>query len=313
MIKEKGKLQYYLCGSLATMLLSNATSIENCNIGENSIMNIQEKKTISQEAREDLSLFARPIHDIDVINVSIPGYIFKNDKVNIDGHMKAGTSIGQVRIAIPDIERLFPSFRSSFDIDPLEYSRKIVKHRVAKITIGENKEIYITAPEALIAHKLEETIQLCSQKSDLDKYEKDIKDLATMISGISKIYDKKDLVQGILDTIKEKDGSHFVEHKSELDDIFANITNDIENYISKNGLQDRLKFSDIREVLEGVYSIKKGQNLRGNGTETRLLASAIEATEEATRISTINNQAQNIKTIGKGKEETEKGTENQGK
>ena len=88
------------------------------------------------------------------------------------------------------------------------------------------------------------------------------------------------------------------------------ITNDIENYISKNGLQDRLKFSDIREVLEGVYSIKKGQNLRGNGTETRLLASAIEATEEVTRSSTINNQAQNIKMIDKKKEETEKGTEN---
>ena len=63
-------------------------------------------------------------------------------------------------------------------------------------------------------------------------------------------------------------------------------------------------------MLEGVYSIKKGQNLRGNGTETRLLASAIEAMEEVTRSSTINNQAQNIKMIDKKKEETEKGTEN---
>ena len=288
-IDDKGKLQYYLCGSLATMLLSNATSIENCDIGENSVMNIQEKKTISQEAREDLSLFARPIHDIDVINVS--GNMVDNSKVNIDGRIKNRMLRVPVQRAIPDIEQLFkdqPSFWSAFSsIDSLEDERKIVKHRVARITIGENKEIYITAPEALIAHKLEETIQLCSQKNDLDKYEKDIKDLATMISGISKIYDKKDLEQGILDTIKEKDCSHFVEHKSELDDIFANITNDIENYISKNGLQDRLKFSDIREVLEGVYSIKKGQNLRGNGTETRLLASAIEAIEKATRISTV--------------------------
>ena len=311
-IDDKGKLQYYLCGSLATMLLSNATSIENCDIGENSVMNIQEKKTISQEAREDLSLFARPIHDIDVINVS--GNMVYNSKVNIDGRIKNRMLRVPVQRAIPDIEQLFkdqPSFWSAFSsIDSLEEERKIVKHRVAKITIGENKEIYITAPEALIAHKLEESIQLCSQKNDLEKYEKDIKDLATMISGISKIYDKKDLVQGILDTIKEKDCSHFVEHKSELDDIFANITNDIENYISKNGLQDRLKFRDIREVLEGVYSIKKGQNLRGKGTETRLLASAIEATEEVTRSSTINNQAQNIKMIDKKKEETEKGTEN---
>lgn len=312
-IDDKGKLQYYLCGSLATMLLSNATSIENCDIGENSVINIQEKKTIPQEAREDLSLFARPIHDIDVINVS--GDMVRNSGVNIDGRRKVRILRIPVQRAIPDIEKLFKDDSSfySFSIDRLGDERKIVKHRVAKITIGENKEIYITAPEALIAHKLEETIQLCSQKNDLEKYEKDIRDLSTMISGISKIYDKKDLVQGVLDTIKEKNGSHFVEHKSELDDIFANITNDIENYISKNGLEDRLKFSNIREVLEGVYSIKKGQNSRGNGTETRLLASAIEATEEATRISTINNQAQNIKSIDKKKEETEKGAENQEK
>lgn len=298
-IDDKGKLQYYLCGSLATMLLSNATSIESCDIGENSVINIQEKKTIPQEAREDLSLFARTIHDIDVINVS--GNMVNNSKVNIDGKTKNRMLRVPVQRAIPDIEQLFkdqPSFWSAFaNIDSLEGERKIDKHRVAKITIGENTGIYITAPEALIAHKLEETIQLCSQKNDLEKYEKDIKDLTIMISGISKIYDKKDLVQGISDTIKEKDSSHYEEHKSELEDIFANIINDIENYISETGLQDKLNFSDIREVLGSVYSIDKGQNLRGNDTEARLLASGIEATEEITRTGVINQQVQAIKTI----------------
>lgn len=43
------------------------------------------------------------------------------------------------------------------------------------------------------------------------------------------------------------------------------------------------------------------------------LSSAIEATEETTRTGIINQQAQNIKTRDKKKEETEKGTENQEK
>lgn len=36
-IDSNGKLQYYLCGSLATILLSNATSIETCDIINNSV------------------------------------------------------------------------------------------------------------------------------------------------------------------------------------------------------------------------------------------------------------------------------------
>lgn len=300
-LDDKGNLQYYFCGSLATMLLANATSVENCNVVGTSLTSLQEQKNIPPEARERLSLFARPIHDIDIINVA--GNMVDNSKVNVDGRIKNRMLRAPVQKAIPDIEQLFndqPSFWSAFsNIDSLESDRNINKHRVAKIKIGE-KELYITAPEALIAHKLEETIELNSKGNDIEKYNKNIKDLATMISGISKIYDKKELAQGIFDTIQEKENSHFSEHISALDAIFASITKDIELYIQETGLEDRLSFSDITEILENVNISKENHELRTEDKQVGLLSGAIEATEETTRTGVINQQAQNIKTAERG-------------
>lgn len=192
----------------------------------------------------------------------------ENSRVNVDGRTKNRMLRAPVQRTIPDIEQLFKdqaSFYTAFaNIDSLESERKIEKHRVAKITIGGNTEIYITAPEALIAHKLEETIQLCSRKTDVEKYNKDIKDLATMISGISKIYDKKELAHEIFDTIQEKNNSHFNEHTNQLTDIFKDIENDINSYINTAGLQDRLNLSDIRKVLGNVYSARKPYTIDEN-------------------------------------------------
>jgi len=261
------KLQYYLCGSLATMLLSNATSVEKCEVSEKLLTASQEKIDIPQEARESLSVFSRQIHDIDIINVN--GNMVNNSKVNVDGKIKNRMLRVPVQRAIPDIENLFkdlPSFYSAFaNIDSLESERNIAKHRVAKIKI-EEKEIYITSPEALIAHKLDETIQLVSQRNDLEKYNKNIKDLATMISGISKIYDIKELAKGIFDTIQEKENSHFNEHISELDNIFSSINKDIKSYIYEMGLDDRLSFSNITDVLGDVNISKENNQLRTDNT-----------------------------------------------
>lgn len=231
-----------------------------------------------------------------------------NSKVNVDGRIKNRMLRAPVQRAIPDIEQLFnnqSSFYSAFaNIDSLESERKIDKHRVAKITIGENTDIYITAPEALIAHKLEETIQLSSQKNNIEKYKKNIKDLAVMISGISKIYNKNELAQGIFDTIQEKNNSHFNEHRNQLTDIFKDIVNDINSYINTAGLQDRLNLSDIREVLEQVYSAKKlnimSENKRHSVDEFHDVAinDRSEATNEATRETT-----QGVRTEGELEQE----------
>lgn len=302
-LDNKGNLQYYLCGSLATMLLSNANSVEKCEVSESVVTTSQEKKDIPQDARDSLSIFARQIHDIDIINVA--GNMVNNSKVNVDGKIKNRMLRAPVQRAIPDLERLFKdqsSFYSAFaNIDSLESERNIAKHRVAKIMIG-GKELYITAPEALIAHKLEETIDLSAKANDAEKYNKNIKDLATMISGISKIYDKKELAQGIFDTIQEKENSHYSEHISNLDDIFASISKDIELYIHESGLEDRLSLANITETLENVNSGRINE-------QSGVLSSAIEATEETTRTSTINQQVGNIKTIARGEKTEEKNLE----
>ena len=280
------------------MLLSNATSVEKCEVSESVVITSQEKKDIPQDARDSLSIFARPIHDIDIINVA--GNMVNNSKVNVDGKIKNRMLRALVQRAIPDIEQLFKeqsSFFSAFvNIDSLESDRNIAKHRVAKIMIG-GKELYITAPEALIAYKLEETIELNSKGNKVEKYHKNIKDLATMISGISRIYDKKELAQGIFDTIQEKESSHFSEHISDLDEIFASITKDIELYIYESGLEDRLSLANITEILENVNISKVKDQLRTDDKQNGLLVSGIEATEKTTRTGTINQQVQVIKII----------------
>lgn len=75
---NNNELQYYLCGSLATMLLANATEIEKCNIENNCIISTSDKREISPKAREMLSIFARQLGDIDVMNVS--GNMMENAK-----------------------------------------------------------------------------------------------------------------------------------------------------------------------------------------------------------------------------------------
>lgn len=47
-IDNNGNLQYYLCGSLATILLSNATSIESCDIINNSVKTMREERYFTE-------------------------------------------------------------------------------------------------------------------------------------------------------------------------------------------------------------------------------------------------------------------------
>ena len=279
-VDEQGKLQYYMCGSLATMLLSNAISVERCSVTGELVESSLEEKVIPQEARETLSLFARPIHDIDVINVA--GNVVENSKITVDGRVKNRMLRAPVQRAVPDVEQLFrrqSDYWSAFaNIDSLEEERNINKHRVAKITMEDGTELYITSPEALIAHKLDETIQLVVQKNDEEKYAKDIRDLATMIGGISKIYDKKELSKAVFDTIQEKDGSHFYEYRTKLAEVFQTITGDIRTYISEAGLQDTLGETDISDVLEDVQSL--GANTEKDVSQSAIKVATIAAGSE---------------------------------
>ena len=63
-------------------------------------------------------------------------------------------------------------------------------------------------------------------------------------------------------------------------------------------------------IIEKRYSIRKAhQDAEDKKDNKTVLDSAIEATEETTKISTINGQAQGIKDVSKGKDEKVEETE----
>lgn len=270
-IDSDNQLQYYICGSVATMLLANATEIQECSLGINNTIELGTVKTISEDANKSLGLFQRTIGDLDIMNV--------NGSIN-NAPLEMDTNTGRNLLPfspkmlrrIPNIEKLFKDGKIQFGNDSQTGLGELgAKYRVSRIKTINGNEFYVASPESIIAHKLDEIINIVgegiiNQKSNFsdvvkNKYPKDIKDIATSINGILKFYDKEKLSKDISDVLSEKSDSRFSQHQFLLPQILQIIDKDTQSYLETSGLQSEISLSEISDVIHNVLEQKKEKTI----------------------------------------------------
>lgn len=268
---KDNSLQWYLSGSLATMVTANASGITEIKLDkENNIIGMSKTKDITDEQREKIQKFSRKLGiDIDVVNVN--GDVFNGAPIGNRPHAR------NVINNVPDVLELMswgPTMAGSMYIDSLEGDRDIKNHPVAKIET-EKGEIYVTAPPEQIAHKLSETILLSSmlfrKKDDsklISKYEKDIRDFSSMFYGYKDLYEKEEFIDRIYKALDEKDNSIFsVKYAASRNtdamnaqEIFEKIMippiiKDSKQYLSS--ISDEKSAEEIEEFLNALLSKRR--------------------------------------------------------
>lgn len=239
---KDGSLQYYLSGSLATMVMASAESIAEIELDEsNNLIGETDSKSITEEQKERLGKFSRKLGlDIDVVNVN--GDLYRGSPVDNKPHAQ------NVIQHVPEVLELMswgPDMAGTMYIDGLELERKISSHPVARVKT-QSGDIYVTAPPEQLAHKLSETIWLTNRlaggkfyDSEKDKYEKDIRDLSLMFYGFKDLYGKDEFLNRIYLALNEKDGALFSIHNPMFNRENAMKAQEIfEKYIIRRIIED---------------------------------------------------------------------------
>lgn len=192
-------MNYYLSGSLATMLLSRAAQFTE--IDESQIPEVKDGRTrvIPESARLILSTFARPIGDLDYV----PTDFYSGKKAHIqNSYGKISTEeYLQMRTKYlwkgggPKFEEIPEEARKclkrgetqlSIMVDPVEsYGAR----RVAKVVVS-GKEYFVARPDTIFAYKVLHLLQGYEQKPD-----KFNADFGKLLSAMKEIYSEDELLQ----------------------------------------------------------------------------------------------------------------------
>ena len=212
---KNNSLQWYLSGSLATIIMAEAENITEIKLDDgNNIKSETTSKEVTEDQREKLSKFSRKLgSDIDVVNVN--GNLFYGSPSTSKPHIQ---NIIKNVPGVLDLMSWDSIYGGSMYIDNLESEREISHHPVARVKTA-NGDVYVTAPPEQLAHKLSETIWLSSQltgEKDSDdiksEYQKDIKDLSSMFYGFKDLYENDEFLDRIYLALNEKDNSLFSIH-----------------------------------------------------------------------------------------------------
>jgi hypothetical protein len=179
-IETKTRLNYYLSGSLATMLLSCAKSFTE--IDETQIPALVEVRTreIPESARKILASFARQIGDLDYVLMDH----YKADPTRLKKG-GGGPSFDEVPEAGRKVLRRGEN-QIMVMCDPVEaYGIK----RVAKVNV-EGQDYYVARPDTILAYKVLHLLQSYEQKP-----EKFNADFGKLFSALKEMYNEEELIQ----------------------------------------------------------------------------------------------------------------------
>ena len=192
------KLNYYLSGSLATMLLSRAENFTELDPSDPESMKPIMTRVVPESARQILTTFARPIGDLDYVPTdsykgkkSIANKMF--NKVSAEKYkelrsrflMKGGG--GPAFSEIPDDAKAClhqPENGLFLMVDPIEAAGP---KRLAKITV-EGQDYFIPRPDTLLAYKVLHLLQNYSTKP-----EKFNADFSKLVNSLGQIYTPEEL------------------------------------------------------------------------------------------------------------------------
>lgn len=230
------KINYYLSGSLASMLLSRAESFSE--MDETRIPALVETKTrkIPDSGRKMLASFARQIGDVDYV----PADHYKNNP----SRLKKGGG-GPSFAEIPEEGRvLLKQVDGQVKVmcDPVEsYGSK----KISKIEVG-GKDYFIARPDTLLAYKVLHLLQSYEQKP-----EKFNADFTKLFDALKEIYSEEELTQSaqqVLSDFEDAKESSYVcwnENKDNLPAYEKQVPKFIERVLANPQLSPK-----IRTMLE---------------------------------------------------------------
>ena len=181
-METETRLNYYLCGSLATMILACATSFTKMDGTQLPALVEVCTRKIPESARTILASFARQIGDLDYVPMN--HYKKAEDPTRL-GKGGGGPSFDEVPEAGRKVLRRGEN-QIKVMCDPLEaYGIK----RVAKVNVG-GRYYYIPTPDTILAYKVLHLLQNYEQKP-----EKFNADFGKLLSALKEMYSEEELIQ----------------------------------------------------------------------------------------------------------------------
>ncbi len=216
-IQSGPMMNYYLSGSLATMLISRAEYF--MEIDESQMPGVKEGqiRDIPESARQILATFARPIGDLDYVPTDY--YIGKKAHFQ-NSHEKVSSEEYQQMRA----QYLWKGGGPKFEEIPEEATRCLKRgetqlrimvdpvesygaRRVAKIVVA-GKEYFVARPDTIFAYKVLHLLQGYEQKPD-----KFNADFGKLFSAMKEMYSEDELLQVTMQILSDYDNDMEASHQ----------------------------------------------------------------------------------------------------
>lgn len=181
---ENGKLNYYISGSLAMLLLSSAANVTPCTINDkDEIVNLGKKEAITAAQKQALYAGVRKMGgDLDAVAVAL-------DAIPYNGKMQKDLGV--------DMKKLSTSIFATLAVDDLDETHQISHPNLAILEDEKGNKVVISSPVELVLHKASELIVLLGSvatrtdlkpehiKTKREKIAKDVADFAAMFNAVS--------------------------------------------------------------------------------------------------------------------------------
>lgn len=255
-IQSEPIMNYYLSGSLATMLISRAEHFTE--IDESHMPGVKEGQTrdIPENARHILATFARPVGDLDYV----PSDFYSGKKAHVQNSYGKVSSeeYQQMRTKYlwkgggPKFEEIPDEARKclkrgetqlSIMVDPVEsYGAR----RVAKVVVA-GKEYFVARPDTIFAYKVLHLLQGYEQKP-----EKFNADFGKLLSAMKEMYSEDELLQITTQILSDYENAMEASHRRFYEGDEAKPFEHKIPAFAKRVLGNQDITSEIRGVVERV-------------------------------------------------------------
>lgn len=235
-IGEKQKLNYYIVGSLATMLLSRGESVVEFDPALIPDLSELESIEIPEESRKILSEFSRKIGDLDYVPSDT--YKLNPNRLKKGGGGPSFDDIPENAQAV--LKKQEGQMKLMCDPVPAEDYQK----HVARIKV-DGQDFYIASPETMLAYKVIHALE--SYSKDPVKFNNDFRNL---YQGLVGIYGQDRLIEMVKRVL--------VQHKEGRRHFHEKLGGESETFIDKipqiisDLLNDPQISAEIRFVLEAI-------------------------------------------------------------
>lgn len=197
-INDDGKLNYYMSGSLAVMLLSQADSIDLLDSSQLPDISTRETRRLEEGLSEKLMNFTRPIGDFDYVETTaykdakkeIPSYSddpegYRRERKKFLFKGGGGPSIDE----LPDLAKdVLAEVKPGHKVmcDPVS---TYGEDQVARVKI-QDREYFISDPNQIFGYKVLHLMQSFGQKPEKFK-----KDFTVLHDALSELYTEEELIE----------------------------------------------------------------------------------------------------------------------